>query len=209
MAVELGDTVGSSADAAVGLVSGPVQRSLASVRSRAIASGDMYIVRVTAELGESGGTQLGLLSVVYLCGEEWLLLERRQAGDGIGRRLRHHILPMHHRQGVQHRLPYAGGGDRGRGAGGADGKLAAYHCKGIETSVESVNNARGEYQERHRQCERPRSTVLHRPQPEHLGYIVPRDEPKGEALWLLQVYRCETRLQDGLTARSWGSIINV
>ena len=144
VAVVLGDTVSGSAGAAVGLVAGrlaanPVQRSLARVRSGAIASQEMYIGTVAAELGDPEvAHDLGYIvprtfvgksgyywsddKLATAASDDYATIARRRTIDKAYRIAYKTLVDE-----IADEVPVD-----------ADGKLAAYHCKGVETAVESA-----------------------------------------------------------------------
>ena len=144
VAVVLGDTVSGSAGAAVGLVAGrlaanPVQRSLARVRSGAIASQEMYIGTVAAELGDPEvAHDLGYIvprtfvgksgyywsddKLATTASDDYATIARRRTIDKAYRIAYKTLVDE-----IADEVPVD-----------AEGKLAAYHCKGVETAVESA-----------------------------------------------------------------------
>lgn len=144
VAVVLGDTVSGSAGAAVGLVAGrlaanPVQRSLARVRSGAIASQEMYIGTVAAELGDPEvAHDLGYIvprtfvgksgyywsddKLATAASDDYATIARRRTIDKAYRIAYKTLVDE-----IADEVPVD-----------AEGKLAAYHCKGVETAVESA-----------------------------------------------------------------------
>lgn len=144
VAVVLGDTVAGSAGAAVGLVAGrlaamPVQRSLARVRSGAIANQEMYIGTVAAELGDPEvAHDLGYIvprtfvgksgyywsddKLATAASDDYATIARRRTIDKAYRIAYKTLVDE-----IADEVPVD-----------ADGKLAAYHCKGVETAVESA-----------------------------------------------------------------------
>lgn len=142
--VVLGDTESGSKGAAVGLVAGrlaglPVQRSLGRVRNGAIASDEMYIGTVSAELGDPDVVHdLGYIvprTFVGKSGYYWSDDKMATAaGDDYGTIARRRTIDKAYRiayrtlvDEIAEEVPV-----------NTDGKLAAYHCKGVETSVESA-----------------------------------------------------------------------
>lgn len=144
VAVVLGDTVAGSAGAAVGLVAGrlaaePVQRSLARVRSGAIASQEMYIGTNPAELGDPEvAHDLGYIvprtfvgksgyywsddKLATAASDDYATIARRRTIDKAYRIAYKTLVDE-----IADEVPVD-----------AEGKLAAYHCKGVETAVESA-----------------------------------------------------------------------
>ncbi len=142
--VVLGDSVSGSAGAAVGLVAGrlaaePVQRSLARVRSGAIKAEAMYIGTNLAEIGDPDvANDLGYIvprtfvgKSGYYWSDDHLATEASDDYCAIPRR---RVIDKAYRityktivDEVVENVPV-----------NAEGKLAAFHCKGVETSVESA-----------------------------------------------------------------------
>lgn len=142
--VVLGDSVSGSAGAAVGLVAGrlaaePVQRSLARVRSGAIKAEAMYIGTNLAEIGDPDvANDLGYIVPRTFVGksgyywsddhlatdasDDYCAIPRRRVIDKAYRIAYKTIVDE-----VAENVPV-----------NAEGKLAAFHCKGVETSVESA-----------------------------------------------------------------------
>ena len=142
--VVLGDSVTGSAGAAVGLVAGrlaaePVQRSLARVRSGAIKAETMYIGTNQAELGDPDvANDLGYIVPRTFVGksgyywsddhlatgasDDYCAIPRRRVIDK-AYRIAYKTLVDEIAENVQVNT---------------EGKLAAFHCKGVETSVESA-----------------------------------------------------------------------
>ena len=142
--VVLGDSVSGSAGAAVGLVAGrlavePVQRSLARVRSGAIKAETMYIGTNQAELGDPDvANDLGYIVPRTFVGksgyywsddhlatgpsDDYCAIPRRRVIDKAYRIAYKTIVDE-----VAENVPV-----------NTEGKLAAFHCKGVETSVESA-----------------------------------------------------------------------
>lgn len=142
--VVLGDSVTGSAGAAVGLVAGrlaaePVQRSLARVRSGAIKAEAMYIGTNLAEIGDPDvANDLGYIVPRTFVGksgyywsddhlatnasDDYCAIPRRRVIDKAYRITYKTIVDE-----VAENVPV-----------NAEGKLAAFHCKGVETSVESA-----------------------------------------------------------------------
>lgn len=142
--VVLGDSVSGSAGAAVGLVAGrlaaePVHRSLARVRSGAIQAEAMYIGSAAAENGDPDvANDLGYIvprtfvgKSGYYWSDDHLATE---AGDDYSTIPRRRTIDKAYRiayktivDEVAENVPV-----------NIEGKLAAFHCKGVETSVESA-----------------------------------------------------------------------
>lgn len=142
--VVLGDSVSGSAGAAVGLVAGrlaaePVQRSLARVRSGTIKAEAMYIGTNLAEIGDPDvANDLGYIvprtfvgKSGYYWSDDHLATEASDDYCAIPRR---RVIDKAYRityktivDEVAENVPV-----------NAEGKLAAFHCKGVETSVESA-----------------------------------------------------------------------
>ena len=142
--VVLGDSVSGSAGAAVGLVAGrlaaePVHRSLARVRSGAIQTEAMYIGSAAAENGDPDvANDLGYIvprtfvgKSGYYWSDDHLATE---AGDDYSTIPRRRTIDKAYRiayktivDEVAENVPV-----------NIEGKLAAFHCKGVETSVESA-----------------------------------------------------------------------
>ena len=142
--VVLGDTVSGSANAAIGLVAGrlaaePVHRSLARVRSGAIKSDTMYIGSVAAELGDPDvANDLGYIvprTFVGKSGYYW-------SDDHLATAVSDDYCSIARRRTIDkaYRIAYRTLVDEiaENVPVNTDGKLAAYHCKGVETSVESA-----------------------------------------------------------------------
>jgi len=142
--VVLGDTVAGSDGAAIGLVGGrlasiPVQRSLARVRSGTIKAETMYLGSVAAEQGSPDVAHgLGYIvprTFVGKSGYYWSDdLMATDADDDYGTIARRRTIDKAYRiayktlvDEIAEEVPV-----------NALGKLAAYHCKGVETSVESA-----------------------------------------------------------------------
>lgn len=142
--VVLGDSVVGSAGAAVGLVAGrlaaePVQRSLARVRSGAIQAEAMYIGTNPAELGDPDvAHDLGYIVPRTFVGKSGYYWSDDHLATGTGDDYcaipRRRVIDKAYRiayktlvEEIADEVPV-----------GADGKLAAYHCKGVETAVESA-----------------------------------------------------------------------
>ena len=142
--VVLGDSVTGSAGAAVGLVAGrlaaePVQRSLARVRSGAIKAETMYIGTNQAELGDPDvANDLGYIVPRTFVGksgyywsddhlatsasDDYCAIPRRRVIDKAYRIAYKTLVDE-----IAENVPV-----------NTEGKLAAFHCKGVETSVESA-----------------------------------------------------------------------
>jgi hypothetical protein len=142
--VVLGDSVTGSAGAAVGLVGGrlaaePVQRSLARVRSGAIKAETMYIGTNQAELGDPDvANDLGYIVPRTFVGksgyywsddhlatgasDDYCAIPRRRVIDKAYRIAYKTLVDE-----ISENVPV-----------NTEGKLAAFHCKGVETSVESA-----------------------------------------------------------------------
>ena len=142
--VVLGDSVSGSGGAAIGLVAGrlaaePVQRSLARVRSGAIKAETMYIGTNQAELGDPDvANDLGYIVPRTFVGksgyywsddhlatgasDDYCAIPRRRVIDKAYRIAYKTIVDE-----IAEEVPV-----------NTEGKLAAYHCKGVETSVESA-----------------------------------------------------------------------
>lgn len=142
--VVLGDSVTGSAGAAVGLVAGrlaaePVQRSLARVRSGAIKAETMYIGTNQAELGDPDvANDLGYIvprTFVGKSGYYW-------SDDHLATAVSDDYAFITRRRTIDkaYRIAYKTLVDEVAEEVPVDtnGKLAAYHCKGVETSVESA-----------------------------------------------------------------------
>ena len=142
--VVLGDSVSGSAGAAVGLVAGrlaaePVHRSLARVRSGAIQAEAMYIGSAAAENGDPDvANDLGYIvprtfvgKSGYYWSDDHLATE---AGDDYS------TIPRRRTIDKAYRIAYKTLVDEiaEEVPVNTEGKLAAYHCKGVETSVESA-----------------------------------------------------------------------
>lgn len=142
--VVLGDSVAGSTGAAVGLVAGrlaaePVQRSLARVRSGAIKADTMYMGTAPAELGDPDvANDLGYIvprTFVGKSGYYWSDDHLATAvSDDYGAIARRRTIDKAYRiayktlvDEIAENVPV-----------NSEGKLAAYHCKAVETSVESA-----------------------------------------------------------------------
>ena len=144
VAVVLGDTVSGSAGAAVGLVGGrlasiPVHSSLGRVRNGAISADTMYIGNAYAENGSPDvAHDLGYIVPRTFVGksgyywsddrlatapaDDYAFITRRRTIDKAYRIAYRTVVDE-----VGENVPVD-----------TDGKLAPYHCKGVETSVESA-----------------------------------------------------------------------
>lgn len=144
VAVVLGDSVSGSTGAAVGLVAGrlaaePVHRSLARVRSGAIQSDTMYIGSVAAELGDPDvANDLGYIvprTFVGKSGYYW-------SDDHLATAVSDDYCSIARRRTIDkaYRIAYRTLVDEiaENVPVNTEGKLAAHHCKGVETSVESA-----------------------------------------------------------------------
>ncbi len=142
--VVLGDSVAGSAGAAVGLVAGrlaaePVQRSLARVRSGAMKAETMYLGSVAAELGDPDvAHDLGYIvprTFVGKSGYYW-------SDDHLATNASDDYCAIPRRRVIDkaYRIAYKTLVDEiaENVPENAEGKLAAFHCKGVETSVESA-----------------------------------------------------------------------
>lgn len=142
--VVLGDSVTGSAGAAVGLVAGrlaaePVQRSLARVRSGAIKAETMYIGTNQAELGDPDvANDLGYIvprTFVSKSGYYW-------SDDHLATASSDDYCSIACRRTIDkaYRIAYKTLVDEiaENVSLNTEGKLAAYRCKAIETSVESA-----------------------------------------------------------------------
>ena len=142
--VVLGDSVTGSAGAAVGLVAGrlaaePVQRSLARVRSGAIKAETMYIGTNQAELGDPDvANDLGYIVPRTFVGKSGYYWSDDHLATGASddycatppRRVTDKASRTAYKTRVDEiaeNVPV-----------NTEGKLAAFHCKGVETSVESA-----------------------------------------------------------------------
>lgn len=144
VAVVLGDSERDSAGAAIGLVCGrlaaePVQRSLGRVRSGAIASDEMYIGGVEAGQGDSelahdrgyivprcyvgkAGYYWSDDKLATVSSDDYAFITRRRTIDKAYRIAYKTLVDE-----IGEEVPV-----------NAEGQIAAYHCKGIETAVESA-----------------------------------------------------------------------
>lgn len=142
--VVLGDSVSGSAGAAVGLVAGrlaaePVQRSLARVRSGAMKAETMYLGSVAAELGDPDvAHDLGYIvprtfvgKSGYYWGDDYLATG---ASDDYATIPRRRTIDKAYRTAYKTLVDEIGE----EVPVNAEGKLAAYHCKAVETAVESA-----------------------------------------------------------------------
>lgn len=144
VAVVLGDSEADSKGAAVGLVAGrlaaiPVQRSLGRVRSGAMAASEMYIGGVAAELGDPDvAHDLGYIVPRTFVGKSGYYWSDDKlatgAGDDYSSIANRRVIDKAYRiayktlvNEIAEEVPVDG-----------EGRLAAYHCKGVETSVESA-----------------------------------------------------------------------
>lgn len=142
--VVLGDSVTGSANAAIGLVAGrlaaePVHRNLARVRSGTIKAETMYIGSVAAELGDPDvANDLGYIvprtfvgksgyywsddHLATAASDDYCSIARRRTIDK-AYRIAYRTLV----EEIAENVPV-----------NTEGKLAAYQCKSVETSVESA-----------------------------------------------------------------------
>lgn len=142
--VVLGDTVSGSAGAAVGLVAGrlaaePVHRSLARVRSGAIKAETMYIGTNQAELGDPDvANDLGYIVPHTFVGKSGYYWSDDHLATGASDD--YCAIPRRRVIDKAYRIAYKTLVDEIAEDVPVDtnGKLAAYHCKGVETSVESA-----------------------------------------------------------------------
>ena len=142
--VVLGDSVTGSAGAAVGLVAGrlaaePVQRSLARVRSGAIKAETMYIGTNQAELGDPDvANDLGYIVPRTFVGKSGYYWSDDHLATGASDD--YCAIPRRRVIDKAYRIAYKTLVDEVAEDVPVDtnGKLAAYHCKGVETSVESA-----------------------------------------------------------------------
>ena len=142
--VVLGDTVSGSAGAAVGLVAGrlaaePVHRSLARVRSGAIKAETMYIGTNQAELGDPDvANDLGYIVPRTFVGKSGYYWSDDHLATGASDD--YCAIPRRRVIDKAYRIAYKTLVDEIAEDVPVDtnGKLAAYHCKGVETSVESA-----------------------------------------------------------------------
>ncbi len=142
--VVLGDSVTGSAGAAVGLVAGrlaaePVQRSLARVRSGAIKAETMYIGTNQAELGDPDvANDLGYIVPRTFVGKSGYYWSDDHLATGASDD--YCAIPRRRVIDKAYRIAYKTLVDEIAENVPVDteGKLAAFHCKGVETSVESA-----------------------------------------------------------------------
>lgn len=142
--VVLGDTVSGSAGAAVGLVAGrlaaePVQRSLARVRSGAIKAETMYIGTNQAELGDPDvANDLGYIVPRTFVGKSGYYWSDDHLATGASDD--YCAIPRRRVIDKAYRIAYKTLVDEiaENVPVNTEGKLAAFHCKGVETSVESA-----------------------------------------------------------------------
>ena len=142
--VVLGDSVTGSAGAAVGLVAGrlaaePVQRSLARVRSGAIKAETMYIGTNQAELGDPDvANDLGYIVPRTFVGKSGYYWSDDHLATGASDD--YCAIPRRRVVDKAYRIAYKTLVDEiaENVPVNTEGKLAAFHCKGVETSVESA-----------------------------------------------------------------------
>jgi hypothetical protein len=142
--VVLGDSVTGSAGAAVGLVAGrlaaePVQRSLARVRSGAIKAETMYIGTNQAELGDPDvANDLGYIVPRTFVGKSGYYWSDDHLATGTSDD--YCAIPRRRVIDKAYRIAYKTLVDEiaENVPVNTEGKLAAFHCKGVETSVESA-----------------------------------------------------------------------
>lgn len=142
--VVLGDSVTGSAGAAVGLVAGrlaaePVQRSLARVRSGAIKAETMYIGGNLAELGDPDvANDLGYIVPRTFVGKSGYYWSDDHLATGASDD--YCAIPRRRVIDKAYRIAYKTLVDEiaENVPVNTEGKLAAFHCKGVETSVESA-----------------------------------------------------------------------
>ena len=142
--VVLGDSVTGSAGAAVGLVAGrlaaePVQRSLARVRSGAIKAETMYIGTNQAELGDPDvANDLGYIVPRTFVGKSGYYWSDDHLATGASDD--YCAIPRRRVIDKAYRIAYKTLVDEiaENVPVNTEGKLAAFHCKGVETSVESA-----------------------------------------------------------------------
>ena len=142
--VVIGDTVSGSDGAAIGLVGGrlaaePVQRSLARVRSGAIAAETMYLKAAKAELGSPDVIHdLGYIVPRTFVGKSGYYWNddrlATKASDDYAYITRRRTIDKAYRIAYKTLVEEIGE----EVSIDSDGKMAAYHCKGVETSVESA-----------------------------------------------------------------------
>lgn len=142
--VVLGDSVSGSTGAAVGLVAGrlaaePVQRSLARVRSGAIKAETMYIGTNQAELGDPDvANDLGYIVPRTFVGKSGYYWSDDHLATGASDD--YCAIPRRRVIDKAYRIAYKTLVDEiaENVPVNTEGKLAAFHCKGVETSVESA-----------------------------------------------------------------------
>lgn len=142
--VVLGDSEAGSAGAAVGLVGGrlaaePVQRSLARVRSGAIKAETMYIGANQAELGDPDvANDLGYIVPRTFVGKSGYYWSDDHLATGVSDD--YCAIPRRRVIDKAYRIAYKTLADEiaENVPVNTEGKLAAFHCKGVETSVESA-----------------------------------------------------------------------
>ena len=142
--VVLGDSVTGSAGAAVGLVAGrlaaePVQRSLARVRSGAIKAEAMYIGTNLAEIGDPDvANDLGYIVPRTFVGKSGYYWSDDHLATGASDD--YCAIPRRRVIDKAYRIAYKTLVDEiaENVPVNTEGKLAAFHCKGVETSVESA-----------------------------------------------------------------------
>lgn len=142
--VVLGDSVTGSAGAAVGLVAGrlaaePVHRSLARVRSGAIKAETMYIGTNQAELGDPDvANDLGYIVPRTFVGKSGYYWSDDHLATGASDD--YCAIPRRRVIDKAYRIAYKTLVDEiaENVPVNTEGKLAAFHCKGVETSVESA-----------------------------------------------------------------------
>lgn len=142
--VVLGDSVTGSAGAAIGLVAGrlaaePVQRSLARVRSGAIKAETMYIGTNQAELGDPDvANDLGYIVPRTFVGKSGYYWSDDHLATGASDD--YCAIPRRRVIDKAYRIAYKTLVDEiaENVPVNTEGKLAAFHCKGVETSVESA-----------------------------------------------------------------------
>ena len=142
--VVLGDSVSGSAGAAVGLVAGrlavePVQRSLARVRSGAIKAETMYIGTNQAELGDPDvANDLGYIVPRTFVGKSGYYWSDDHLATGASDD--YCAIPRRRVIDKAYRIAYKTLVDEiaENVPVNTEGKFAAFHCKGVETSVESA-----------------------------------------------------------------------
>lgn len=142
--VVLGDSVSGSGGAAIGLVAGrlaaePVQRSLARVRSGAIQAEAMYIGSAAAENGDPDvANDLGYIVPRTFVGKSGYYWSDDHLATGASDD--YCAIPRRRVIDKAYRIAYKTLVDEiaEEVPVNTEGKLAAYHCKGVETSVESA-----------------------------------------------------------------------